>query len=452
MEEKQVRTLVERDLGHFIHPQYYAGDHQDPIVFVSGQGAIIKDVLGREYIDGLAALWNVAVGHGRSELAEVAREQMARLAFCTSYTGFTNAPAVELAERLCALAYPNLQSVFYANSGSEANEGAFKIARFYWNLRNRPEKVKVISRREAYHGGTLAATSATGMAIFHKNFGPMIPEFIQTGTCYCYRCEWNQTYPGCQLECAQAIEETVLREGPETVAAVIGEPVHGAGGVIPPVPEYWPRVREICDRNDVLLIADEVITGFGRTGKWFALDHWGVQPDILTFAKAVTSAYVPLAGFLISRDIHETLTSAPATARFMHAYTNSGHPTACAVALRNLRIIEEERLLENARRMGERLLDGLRGLEELDNVGEVRGLGLMAAVELVADKESGKAFDPSLAVGPRVLREAKERGLIARVKGDSFLVAPPLVVTPEQVDRIVAILRESIRSAVTSLS
>jgi adenosylmethionine-8-amino-7-oxononanoate aminotransferase len=286
------------------------------------------------------------------------------------------------------------------------------------------------------------------MAVFHKGFQPMIPEFVQTGTCYCYRCEWDQTYPGCHLECAQAIEETIQREGPDTVAAVIAEPVHGAGGIIPPVPEYWPRLRQICDRHEVLLIADEVITGFGRTGKWFALDHWGVQPDILTVAKAITSAYVPLSAFFISGEIHEALTSAPATARFMHAYTNSGHPTACAVALRNLRIIEEEGLVENARRMGERLLAGLRGLEELDAVGDVRGLGLMVAVELVADKASRKPFDPSQGVGARVLREAKERGLIARAKGDSFLVAPPLVVTPEQIDSIVDILRESIRAAV----
>ena len=448
MNKKELQALVQTDLAHFIHPQYYAGDHQDPIVFVSGQGAIIKDARGKEYIDGLAALWNVAVGHGRRELAEAALEQMSQLAFCTNYTGYTNVPAIELAERLCALAYANMRSVFYANSGSEANEGAFKMARFYWNLRGRPEKVKVISRREAYHGGTLAATSATGMAVFHKNFQPMIPEFVQTGTCYCYRCEWDQVYPGCQLECAQSIEEAILREGPDTVAAVIAEPVHGAGGVIPPVPEYFPRLRDICDRHEVLLIADEVITGFGRTGKWFGLEHWGVQPDILTVAKAVSSAYVPLAAFLISDEIHEALTSAPTTARFMHAYTNSGHPTACAVALRNLRIIEDEGLVENARRMGERLLAGLRGLEELDAVGEVRGLGLMAAVELVADKQSRKPFDPSLGVGARVLREAKERGLIARVKGDSFLVAPPLVVTADQVDRIVEIVRGSVRAVV----
>jgi adenosylmethionine-8-amino-7-oxononanoate aminotransferase len=446
MDKQKVDALARSDLAHFIHPQYHASEHQDPVIYVKGEGAVLTDAQGHQYIDGLACLWNVAVGHGRRELAEAAAQQMAELAFCSSYTGYSNAPAIELAERLCGLAYPNMAAVFYANSGSEANEGAFKAARFYWHLRGQPQKVKFICRREAYHGGTLATTSATGMAPFWHGFEPMIPEFVRVGTCYCYHCEWGKTYPGCGLECVGAVEETILREGPGTVAAVIAEPVHGAGGVIPPVPEYFPRLREVCDRHQVLLIADEVITGFGRTGRWFALDHWGVQPDIMTIAKAVTSAYVPLSAFIISRQIHETMNAAALPERFMHAYTNSGHPAACAVALRNLRIIEDEGLVENARRMGERLLSGLRALEEMDIVGEVRGLGLMAGVELVADKETHRSFEPSQGVGPRVLREARQRGLVARVKGDSFLMAPPLVVTADQVDRMVEILRDSIRA------
>jgi putrescine aminotransferase len=450
MDKTQRDALTRSDLAHFIHPQYHVSEHQDPVIYVRGEGALLFDAQGRQYIDGLACLWNVAVGHGRRELAEVAARQMTEMAFCSNYTGYSNVPAIELAERLCALAYPNMAAVFYANSGSEANEGAFKAARFYWHLRGRPQKAKIICRREAYHGGTLGATSATGMPVFWRGFEPLIPEFVRVGTCYCYRCEWSKTYPGCGLECVGAVDEAILREGPDTVAAVIAEPVHGAGGVIPPVPEYFPRLREVCDRHDVLLIADEVITGFGRTGRWFALEHWDVQPDIMTVAKAITSAYVPLSAFVISRQIHETLTSVPLPERFMHAYTNSGHPTACAVALENLRIIEEEGLVENARRMGERLLDGLRSLEEMDIVGEVRGLGLMAGVELVADKATHRPFDPSRGVGPRVLREARERGLVARVKGDSFLLAPPLVVTADQIDRMVEILRDSIRAAAAS--
>ena len=324
MPERAYRDLVASDLAHFIHPQYHAKEHQEPVIFVRGQGSLLYDVNGREYIDGLASLWNVAVGHGRRELAEEAARQMSDLAFCNSYVGYSNVPAIELAERLCRLAYPNMAAVFYANSGSEANEGAFKTARFYWHLMGRPQKVKIISRKEAYHGGTLACTSAVGMAPFWRGFEPLIPEFIRVGTCYCYRCEWGRTYHGCDFECVGAVEEAIIREGPDTVAAVIAEPVHGAGGVIPPVPEYFPKLRQVCDRYDVLLIADEVITGFGRTGKWFALEHWGVQPDILTVAKAITSAYVPLAAFLVSRPIHDAMTAAPALGHQLRAHAQRG--------------------------------------------------------------------------------------------------------------------------------
>lgn len=447
MSKHDVRRLIDADLAHLVHPQYHVLDHGEPVIFERGEGAVLTDVEGRQYIDGLACLWNVAVGHGRRELAEVAARQMQELAFSNSYTGYSNVPSIELAERVCSLAYPNMKALFFCNSGSEAVDGALKTARFYWYLRGQPEKVKIIARREAYHGGTFGATAATGMPAFHKGFGPLAEGFVRVGTCYCYRCEWGKDYPGCQLECAAAVEEAILREGPQTVAAVIAEPVHGAGGVIPPVPEYFPRLREICDRHQVLLIADEVITGFGRTGRWFALEHWDVRPDLVTVAKAITSAYVPLAAFLLSDQVHEAMVSAPADAKFMHGYTNAGHPTACAVALRNLRIIEEEGLVERAAERGKQLLSGLASLQELPWVGNVRGLGLMAAVEVVADKETRRPFEPSLGMGARLLWEARQRGLITRVKGDSLLLAPPLVITPEQVDRIVSIVGESVAAA-----
>jgi len=446
MNDSEYRSLVERDIAHLIHPQYLQAEARNAIVLVKGEGAVLTDARGREYIDGLSSLWNVAVGHGRKELAEAAARQMSELAFANGYTGFSNLPAIELAEKVCAISYPNMSGVFFANSGSEANEVAFKLARFHWYLKGKMEKVKIIARRQAYHGGTLATTAATGLAPFWRGFGPLDPTFIRTGTNYCYRCEWNKTYPGCGLDCAVAIEDTIIREGPDTVAAVIAEPVHGAGGVIPPVPEYFPKLREICDRHNVLLIADEVITGFGRTGRWFALRHWDVQPDIMTFAKAITSAYVPLAGAVVSREIHQAVLQAED--KFMHGFTNSGHPTACAVALRNLQIIEEEGLVENAAALGERLQAGLRTLLDEDGVGEVRGLGLIAGVELVADKEKRRPFSIELSVGSRLVAACKERGLISRNLADSYLLAPPLVTTPEQIDRIVAILRESIRDVV----
>ena len=440
MDEREIADLVKTDVAHQIHPQYHVRDHEPPVIYARGEGALLWDVQGREYIDALSSLWNVAVGHGRKELAAVAAEQMGELAFANSYTGYANVPAIRLAERLMSLVYPNMQAVFFCNSGSEAVEGALKIARFYWHLRDKPDKVKIISRREAYHGGTLGATAVVGLPPFQVGFGPMLEGFARSETCYPYRCGHCKGFEDCNLGCADDIEKAIEREGPDTVAAVIGEPVHGAGGVIPPTPDYWPRVREICDRHDVLLIADEVITGFGRTGRWFALDHWNVLPDIMTVAKAITSAYVPLAGFIVSGRIHDEMLSAPQTEKFMHGYTNAGHPAACAVALRNLQIIEEEGLIEHAAGLGDRLLRGLAPLADHPNVGEVRGIGLLAAVELTADKASRAPFDANERVGPRMLAEMCSQGVITRVKGDIVLLAPPLVTTPEQIDRIVEVV------------
>ncbi|MCH8010125.1 MAG: aspartate aminotransferase family protein, partial [Chloroflexi bacterium] len=434
------------DLAHQIHPQYHVRDHENAIVYARGEGALLWDVSGKEYIDGLSSLWNVAVGHGRKELADVAQRQMAELAFANSYTGYANVPSIELAERLIGLVYANMQAVFFCNSGSEAVEGALKIARFYWHLQGKPQKTTIIARKEAYHGGTYGATTVTGMAPFHNGFGPLVGGVVHAATCYPYRCGHCSRAEDCNNACADDIAAVIEREGAENVAAVIAEPVHGAGGVIPPTPGYWPRLREICDENDVLLIADEVITGFGRTGRWFALEHWDVQPDIMTVAKAITSAYVPLAGFIVSGRIHQMLLDAPPTEKFMHGYTNAGHPTACAVALRNIQIIEEEGLVERAEKMGERLRAGLDQVTEHPHVGDVRSLGLIAAVELTADKSTREPFAASDAVGPRVLKEMRERGVITRVKGDSILLAPPLVTTPEQIDRIVEVVGASINA------
>lgn len=450
MDANDIGHLRQFDIEHIIHPQFHLADHRDAVIYASGQGAVLTDVDGKQYIDALSSLWNVAVGHGRRELAEAAAAQMSVLAFANGYTGYANVPSIRLTERLLDLVYPNMSGVFYANSGSEANDFAMKAARYFWFVSGKPDKIKIISRADSYHGGTLAATAITGMAPFHKGFGPEPPGFIQVPTCYPYRCQWCSAKPSCTLECADNIEATILREGPETVAAVIAEPVHGAGGVIPPDPGYWPRLREICDRQGVLLIADEVITGFGRTGRWFALERWGVQPDMLTFAKAVTSAYIPLSGFIASRRVHEAILGAPADTKFMIGCTNSAHPAACAVALRNLQIFEDEGLVERAERMGHRLNAGLAGLLEMPHVGNVRGLGLMSAVEVVADKASRTSFAATDGVGLKIAREMRSRGVVTRAKGDSILFAPPLVISEEQVDRIVSVTAEAIDAVVGS--
>ncbi len=440
MNDSEYRSLVERDIAHMIHPQYLQGDQRNAIIFAKGEGSILTDVRGREYIDGLSSLWNVAVGHGRKELAEVAAQQMSTLAFANGYTGYSNVPAIQLAEQLCQRSYSNMDAVFYANSGSEATEVAFKLARFYWVLKGNMDKVKIFARRQAYHGGTLATTAATGLPPFWRGFGPLDPTFL--------RAPCNHPFTSCTADCALQFEEAIKKEGADTVAAIIAEPVQGAGGVIPPGDDYFPTLRQVCDRNDVLLIADEVITGFGRTGRWFALRHWNVQPDIVTFAKAVTSAYIPLSGAIVSKEIHEAILASEGD-RFMHGFTNSAHPAACAVGLRNLQIFDDENLVENAASLGEHLHAGLRTLMDEDGVGNVRGKGFIGGVQIVEDKEKMKPFAVELNVGPRLVATAKDKGLISRNLGDNYLLAPPLVTTPEQVDQIVEILRDSIRETVS---
>jgi adenosylmethionine-8-amino-7-oxononanoate aminotransferase len=275
-------------------------------------------------------------------------------------------------------------------------------------------------------------------------FEPRVPNFVHTAAPYAYRLAGVKPGETVGHAAARMLEETILREGPDTVAAFIAEPVQGAGGIIVPPDDYFPRVREVCAKHDVLFIADEVITGFGRTGRWFALERWGVQPDILAFAKGITSGYLPLGGILVSEPIRQAMLSVPYADRWMHAYTYSGHPTCCAVALRNLEILEKEGLVERAEKMGQRLLDGARSLLDLPAVGEVRGLGLMVAVELVADRATKAAFDPAKNVIGRVRKELEGRGLFTRVVRDIILLAPPLVITEAQVDRIVEILRQGI--------
>jgi putrescine---pyruvate transaminase len=444
LNDDQIEKLAAFDEAHIIHPQFHLADHQGAIIFERGDGAVLTDVHGKQYIDGLSSLWNVAAGHGRRELAEAAADQMAILGFSNSYTGYANVPSIKLTERLLGLVYSNMSGIFYASSGSEANEIAMKAARYFWFVQGKASKTKIISRREAYHGSLGATAAITGMDPFHKGFGPEPPDILQVPTCYPYRCQWCSSKPGCTLECADNIDGVIAREGAETVAAVIAEPVHGAGGVIPPVPEYWPRLRAICDKHDVLLIADEVITGFGRTGRWFALEHWGVQPDIMTIAKAVTSAYVPLSAFIASRRVHDVILAAPADTKFMIGCTNSAHPTACAVALRNLKIFDDEGLVERAERMGKRLNDGLAQLREIPHVGEVRGIGLLGAVEVVENTESRGPFPSTAGVGPKLARAMRDRGVVTRVKGDTILLAPPLIVSEEQVDTIVNVVAESI--------
>src|SRR6516162_4050444 len=441
--------LIETDRRFLVHPLHHPDDHRQPLVIVEGKGAILHAADGREYIDGLSGLWNVNVGHGRAELADAASAQMRRIAFASAYIGATNEPAVRLAEKIVGHAYPSSAAVYFTTAGAESNESAFKFARYYWKIKDKPNKTKIISRVHAYHGVTIAAMSATGMAAYHKMFGPLVPGFVQVAAPYPFRWQGNQE-PG--IGAAEAVEKAILAEGADSVAAVIAEPVMGAGGVIVPPPSYFPALRQICDRHDALLIADEVITGCGRTGRWFALGHWGVEPDLVSFAKGVTSGYLPLGGVIAAKNVHAAIESAPADRRFMHAATYSGQPVCCAVGLRNIEIIEREGLVECAAVMGPRLLAGLGGLRDLPMVGDLRGLGMMCGIELVADRNT-KA--PALGLGARVLREALARGLLPRVRpgsadppiGDTICLAPPLMTPADVLERIPVILREALVAA-----
>src|ERR1700719_1300174 len=296
--------LLESDRRYLVHPLHHPDDHRQPLVVVEGKGAILRDAEGREYIDGLSGLWNVNVGHGRGELADAASAQMRKIAYASAYIGATNEPAVRLAEKIVRHAYPSSAAVYFTTAGAESNESSFKFVRYYWKIKDQPQKTKIISRIHAYHGVTMAAMSATGMAAYHKMFGPLIPGFIQVAPPYAYRWQGNED-PG--IAAAEAVEKAILAEGPDTVAAVIAEPVMGAGGVIVPPATYFPKLREICDRYQVLMIADEVITGFGRTGQWFGMGHWDTKPDLMSFAKGVTSGYVPLGGVIISNHMHEVI-------------------------------------------------------------------------------------------------------------------------------------------------
>ncbi len=436
--------LIQSDLDHLVHPLYHPVAHQQPRIWAKGEGSLITDTDGVTVIDGLSGLWCVNVGHGRNELADAAREQMSTLAYCSSYTGSSNMPTIQLAERLSELMPATINTFFFTSGGAESSESSFKTARFFWKTQGKPDKVKVISRMKGYHGVTLAAMSATGLPAFWPMFEPRVPGFLHIESPYPYRFVNPDPSVSPGVAAANLLEEAILREGADTVAAFIAEPVQGAGGVIVPQDDYFARIRQICDQYDILLIADEVITGFGRTGRWFGMEHYGVDADIVQFAKGITSGYVPLGGIGISDRIREAIHNQPPADRWMHAYTYSGHPTSCAVALANIAIIEREGLVSRAAERGQQLLSGLQELYELSTVGDVRGLGLMAAVELVADKNTKQPFVPAGQVGARVGAELARRGLFTRIVGDTIVLAPPLVTTAEQIDQIVAIVGDAI--------
>jgi putrescine aminotransferase len=439
MEKKSRKPeWAEEDSKHQLHggvPLDAFAEKGSDMIISEGHGLILRDVYGKEYIDALSGAICVNLGYGCEELPEVAMAQMAQLSYLMNWSNFANTAAIEYAGKLAEFTPAGLDRFFFANSGSEANESAYKIARYYWMNQGKKSKTKIISRQHSYHGLNLASMSATGMERFHERFGPLIPGFIRIPTAYCYRCPFDKEYPDCKLECAEALAEAIDREGEGTIAAFVAEPIHGTSGTIVPPPEYWPRVTQICKERNVLLILDEVMTGFGRTGKNFACEHWNFFPDMMLMSKGIINAALPLSAVAITEKVFQGMRGPNA---FYHLYTCGGHPVCCAVAMKSLEILLRKKLVENSATVGEYMLERLKELGEYPHVGEVRGLGLFAAFEIVEDK---KTRAPNSSMAKKLVAAAKDRGLIVRVAGTAIQVAPPLIATEDDIDKIMDILK-----------
>ena len=440
------RSLIDRDIAHLVHPLHNQAAHESAKIWVGGKGAYIEDSEGNEYIDCLSGLWNNTAGNGRPELADAAAAQMRQMAFVSGYAGSSNPRAIELSERLAHLTYPSINHFYLTSGGGESTDSNIKLARYYWKLKGKPDKTKVISRIWGYHGVTMAAMCATGIPAYWSMFEPRIPGFSHIPSPYPYLYEAPEGSRSQGIAAADELEKQILEEGPDTVAMFIAEPVQGAGGVIVPQEDYFKRIREICDQYEVLLVADEVITGFGRTGKMFGLEHWGIEPDLMQFAKAITSGYFPLGGIGISDEIASVMNDSGSP--WMHAYTYSSHPVGCAVALAMMDIVEKEDFVGQAQTKGKHLLVKLKeALADHPHVGEVRGLGMMCGVELVKDKATKEMFDASDGIGAKVHAETVKRGMFSRVRGDCYCVAPPIVTSESTIDDIASILGDSVEAA-----
>ncbi len=426
-----------RDTRHYLHP---FTDHHDlgqagARIIERAEGCYIYDLDGHRVLDGMSGLWCVNLGYGREDLVAAATRQLSELPYYNSFFQTAHPPAIALAERIAAIAPEGFDLVFYAGSGSEANDTNIKLVRRYWDLVGRPDKRHFISRRNAYHGSTVAAGSLGGMGPMHEQLGPMVNFIHHVEQPYHFGLGHDQDPEAFGLAQARLVEKKILELGAEQVAAFIGEPVQGAGGVIIPPASYWPEVQRICRKYDVLLIADEVITGFGRLGEWFGCTKLGIEPDLITFAKGVTSGYLPLGGVIVGERVAAVMRTQGG--EFAHGYTYSGHPAACAVALATLDALERERVIERGREeIAPAFARALAGLADHPIVGETRSIGLMGAVELVADKATGERFHKDLGVGMKCRNFCFDNGLVMRAVGDSMIVAPPLVITPAQIDEL----------------
>jgi len=440
------RDLQRRDNAHYLHPftDYRELHGEGARVQHRAEGVYIWDTDGRRIIDGLAGLGCVTIGYGRRELADAAANQMEKLSFSQSFFKTANEPAIELAEQLVRMTPAGLDHVFYATSGSEANETCLKLAHRYWALAGRPEKRIVIARAQAYHGSTIATTSLSGNPAFYTSGAGMpIAGIERIEAPYWYLNGAGETPEAFGVTAARWLEEKILAVGADNVAAFFAEPMQGAGGAIIPPASYWPEIQRICRKYDVLLIVDEVVTGFGRTGRWFGCEAFGIEaPDMMALAKGITSSYFPLSATMVSDRIAALLIRDGG--EFYHGFTNSGHPVGCAVALENIRIMREERIVDNAAELAPFFADCVEGLADHPLVGDVRSCGLFAGIQLAADKDARRLFDEELRVGDRCSAEALDRGLALRSIGDTMALMPPLIITGDQLDEVFSITRAAL--------
>jgi putrescine aminotransferase len=446
------RTTAEwqaTDEAHFLHPftDHQALGAKGVRVITRGEGVYVYDSEGVRIFDAMSGLWCVNVGYGQEALVEAAARQMRTLPYYNAFFQTTTPPAAALAQRLAALAPPGFRHVFFTGSGSDANDTIIRMVRRYWDVMGQPQRKVIVSRLNAYHGSTMAAASLGGMASMHAQGGLPIPDIIHIDQPH----YWAHRHGAAKglgrdefgLVAARWLEERIDQVGADRIGAFIAEPVQGAGGVIVPPSTYWPEIQRICDRHGILLVTDEVISGFGRTGNWWGCETFGATPDLMTFAKGVTSGYVPLGGVMVGERVARTLIERGG--EFEHGYTYSGHPVACAVALANLDLIEAQGLVQRVREdTGPYLAQELAKLQPHPMVGEVQSCGLMAAVQLCRDVAVGEAFAPEIAVGMACRKHCFDGGLVMRAVGDRMIVAPPLIVTRAQIDEMMGLVRQAL--------
>jgi 4-aminobutyrate---pyruvate transaminase len=442
-------NLAVRDIETLVHPYTNLVALRDtgPLVLERGQGVFVYDSDGKAYIEGMAGLWCTALGYGNEELVEAAAAQMRKLPFAHLFTGKSHDPAIELAERLKEIAPVPTSKVFFCSSGSEANDVQVKLVWYMNNALGRPRKKKIISRLKAYHGVTVASASLTGLPNNHLDFDLPIAGILHTGCPHHYRfAHAGEGEEDFARRLAGELDELIRKEGPDTVAAFIAEPVMGAGGVIVPPKTYFQEIMKVCRVHDVYMISDEVICGFGRLGTMFGCTALGFEPHSISVAKALTSAYLPLAAVTVPEGMYQAmLDESRKIGTFAHGFTYSGHPVAAAVALKALDIYARERIADEAARKAPQFQARLAALGEHPLVGEARGLGLIGAVELVADRKSKASFDPKAGVGPRAVRFAEEEGLIVRfIAGDVLSICPPLIISPAEIDELFARLARAL--------